>query len=709
MPARSLFPRWYDLSELQEERWTPDVSPLDDGAFFEFLISAEDDQSRTSRVDRKRFFALSEAIELDILDLQARTPQICNLINLHYLQFEVSIAPIKRAINAGEMHLAHDWILNGVSDEITDAIAREFFLHRIYDFLETPIDWIVKNRTNSLLEWFSSFFYYCRARGALHETAEGLIYAAIKVIDSNPDFSGPKLETFRFLLDWASAYNHPIAPHISHFLEELFENHALPLSERTKIAISFSTTADRFTRRSAKEWAEWALVNAREHLFQHEPYQLLITTVETEIDWQNSREEILQALGEYTAALRVSDRSPTNTALVIGQRSQLFNTAVFLLHRFNRRDDLLRMLCIWYDIEPSRRLQSDVLFILPNHGFGMAYLGDGAQLIEDQNRGVEIVKIHKQTNRALNITLTVQGEVFSEEVPARPGVPNYVIGHEFEQAISRHYQFDQLNPNLHRNAKAMVSFPAYPHPIQSLMRSTIGTTFPITASLEIPEPDRAITHAGIWCAGNELFCRMEAEAIEGMLGEAGINAQTYYGDENSKEEFLRFYGTPQYDLVWVIGHGNYDHWDPFSPAVVAGDGYDVTIDEFLKCDFNYSNRRLLVLNICDGGVASVLGGIQKLGLAPMLASSKQATLAHLWPVNSRVAAAYGLLLAHELSSGHRSFFQSFETSLDRLKRPWQEISDKIADIAPGELADRFKNFDPDMNNIFHWGSPCFFQ
>lgn len=709
MPAQTLFPRWHELSQLEEARWAADADTIDDDEFSEILNSALEDQSRTSLTGGGRIYALSEAIERDIIDLQACDLQICDLINLHYLQFEVSIAPIKLAINAGAMHLAYDWILNGFSDEVSVAIAREFFGNRIYDFLETPIDWIVLSRTESLSEWFGSFYYYCWKRAALYEVAEGLVYPFIQVAGSASETVGPKLVTFLYFLNWASTYDHPIMPHASGWTEQIFNNPATSPSDRARIAVSFSTNVGRLTDRSNKEWAEWALRNARAHLHQHEPFQLLITTVETETDWQRARDEVLQALHEFITSLRIYMGSPTKGALVIDQRAQILNSTVFLLHRLNLRDDLLRIFCIWYDVAPDRRLDSSVLFVLPNHGFGMAYLGDGAQLLEDPNWFDVSCEVNDQTNRALNIFITVQGEVAEEPIPERPGVPNYEMGHEFEQAVSRLYQFDRLNAELFDGAQALVSFPSYPRPLQPLMRSITGATLPIAASLEVPEPDRAITQAGIWCAGNEIFSRMETEAIERVLEEAGISVQTLHGEENTKEDFLRFYGDPRHDLVWVIGHGIYDHWNPSSPAVVASDGANVTIDEFLENDLSGPNRRLLVLNICDGGVAAVLGGIHRLGLAPMLASHKQATLAHLWPVSSRVVAAYGVMLAQELSTGQPSFFHSFEVSLDRLKRPWREISDDVSEIAPGDLADRLQNFDPDMSNIFQWGSPCFFQ
>ncbi|MFT7573223.1 MAG: hypothetical protein ACI9JL_004285 [Paracoccaceae bacterium] len=221
--------------------------------------------------------------------------------------------------------------------------------------------------------------------------------------------------------------------------------------------------------------------------------------------------------------------------------------------------------------------------------------------------------------------------------------------------------------------------------------------------------DREIKCAGIWYAGNDFYSEMEAVALSRLLEDRGVRVSLESGEKKSKVDFTHFYENPDFDLIWVAGHGIYDHWEPMSLAVLAGNDGEVSIDEMLACEFEGEGRRLLVLNICDGGVAAVLGGIQKLGLAPMLASHKQAVVSHHWPVEPRAAAAFGLMFARSLVSQERSFFQSFECALDGLRRPWEEIVDEISEVVESDVVDRFRNVNIDTNNLFHWGSPCFFQ
>jgi hypothetical protein len=159
----------------------------------------------------------------------------------------------------------------------------------------------------------------------------------------------------------------------------------------------------------------------------------------------------------------------------------------------------------------------------------------------------------------------------------------------------------------------------------------------------------------------------------------------------------------------VTAHGIYDHWNPSSPAILTGDKANISLDDLSSRVVSGRERRLLVLNTCDGAMAAVLGGIHRLGMAPGLTSRNQATISHLWPVEPGVAAAFGVLLALRLGAGS-SFFESFEASLDELRSDWPIIADRIATEAPSTLADRIMNVaHMDMHSIFHWGSPCFLQ
>lgn len=711
MEINKLFPHWCRVSLSNHSWWSKDLDLKDYNVFFQILEQLVNDQATASAKGRHIFYRLCEAITSDTIGLQSVDSIICDPVNLRYLQFESSLSPLKLAINAGEFHTAHNWILNGFSDSVSNEVVRRFYTDRAREFLDSRIPWIVKNCENSLSDWFISFFYYCRVRSALYDTAETLVGPAAALIDRFSPHHSQATELMRSLLDWSSAQNHRIAPNCAAWLEDRFQDPDISIQQKTQIAVSFSTVAGRFTTRSSKEWAEWALTNARSELIQHEPLQLLLTTIETETDWLRVRDEIQTEMDRLIQDLLLEVRSPTSVEVLREQRCDLLNPLVFKLHKFGLRDDLLRMFFTWYGTPTNCRRQADIFFILPNHKEGMAYLGTDKKsiLLEETSWDKQIVDINRRTNKALGIVLTVQGENLPDEVPNRKGVPDYNEGQDFERALVDFYQFEKVSAASINVEQAMVSFPAYPHPIQGLMRSVIGQALPISASLECPEVDRSINSVGIWCAGNDLYSEMEARALSKFLTNSGIEVSINTGTELSNDDFARFYQDRNLDLVWVAGHGVYDHWDPMSPAILSGNSSPISIDEILSCEVAGSGRRLLVLNICDGGVAATTGGIHRIGLAAMVASRNQAVVSHHWPVEPRIAAAFGLLFARSLLNQQSSFFQSFQGALDEMRRPWCEIVEEISGFVEGDLVERFANVNFDTSNIFHWASPCFFE
>lgn len=708
MEAKHFFPNWHAQSNLGGDIWQEPLNLHDNDEFYKILEMVADDQSRAS-ADRDSFLRLSEAIATDTIQLQLADEPVSCITNLHYLQYEVSISPIMAAMNAGELSLAHDWILNGFSDGIVSDVQREFYTPRIYDFLESDIPWIVRNQCMSMPEWFQAFFYYCRLRSALYEVAASLLHAAGQVIDCWPQSSRQSIELQRSMLDWASSFDHKIAPYLAENLERLFDDPAVSLAQKAQIAASFSTNSGRFTGRSFREWAEWALENAHEELEQHETYQLLIATVETEADWEDKKGRIIEEIDKSIAALLLHMRQPSAAALLRDQRSQLLNSIVFLLIKFGLRDDLLKVFSAWYQVSEERQLAGGAFFVLPNVAGGMRYLGAIGLQFPDEQWQNAINDINIQTNETLGVILTVEGEQIPLQPPERPGCPIYENGRAFHSALSAFYQMDKLTEDLLSGSQFLISFPGYPHPLQALMMAEAGRLLPISSSLQEPKEDREIQHAAIWYADNDFYSQMEADAVAEILSGSGVEVCLASGSNKSKADFLDFYADARFDLFWVVGHGIHDHWNPMASALHAGDPGEVTIDEILGSDFTSDKRRLLVLNVCDGGVAAVTGGIQKLGLAPMLATAQQASISHLWPVDPKVASAFGLFLAVALTNRENTFIEAFSDALNSLRAPWGEVVQELAEVSQNDIIERLRNTDIDSENILHWGSPCFFQ
>lgn len=235
-----------------------------------------------------------------------------------------------------------------------------------------------------------------------------------------------------------------------------------------------------------------------------------------------------------------------------------------------------------------------------------------------------------------------------------------------------------------------------------------GASLPISASLQTQCAERAVRKALLWAAGNDYYSGFEIEAVAEVLMRAGVEVERRNGVGTTAIDFLDAYSNLAFDLVWVAGHGEIDHWHDGSSQLVVGDACSLGIDELKLATPEAGQCRLAVLNVCDGGVASVNGGIQKLGLAPMLARASQSTISHLWPVNPLLASAFGALLANEIAKGV-GLHRSFDLALTALRSTSEGLASAVRDIVPGQpLVERLERLELNTQSILHWGSPCFF-
>jgi hypothetical protein len=679
--------------------------------YFEFLgLTMAGDQQRASALSSDALYDLSSAIVEDLISLQRELDTIEARISLQFLQFEVSAFVLHVAISHGEAGRAYDWIYNAVAERLSQDTVREFNPNRFAALLGTTIDWIAECRAVPFLQWISNFYYYCRNWSALYDVAEQVLPYAFRTLTGPSPHAELTVQGVVFALNWATAYNHPSEPDLSRFALACFNNSTLPMSLRAQIAIAFLTTAARFTDKSSQEWAHWALDNASATLNPSDKLQALLSTITTVADWNAQRQAVLQAIDACIAHLRASFPQPTAFVQRLEQSIKMLDIAVFRLHAFERSDALLEVLCHWYGVSEATRRHGPVLFFIPNHSSGMAYLGQGSHLFPF-NTPDAIDTLNRTTNRGLGVALTLSGQVHLEPVMDRPGVPANDMAALFRQVTSTHYRWSELDSREYDTARAAIFLPGYPHPLQYLMKTETGRCLPIAASLQEPREDRRIRRGVIWFSDEDYYSAMEADAVGELMEAAGIRCDRMSGQEHTKEDFLAMYANSEYDVLWVAGHGEYDRWNPRSPSILVGGDSEIGIDELLALPIapDTGGRRLFVLNICDSGAAAVFGGMHKLGLAPMLASREQAVVGHLWPVDPLVAAAFGVKLAREILQMQGNFFAAFQEALAAMCAPWPAFIENLADDLQAPIFERMRNNERDLSNIFHAGSAAFFE
>ena len=168
------------------------------------------------------------------------------------------------------------------------------------------------------------------------------------------------------------------------------------------------------------------------------------------------------------------------------------------------------------------------------------------------------------------------------------------------------------------------------------------------------------------------------------------------------------YQDDTFDVLWVAGHGEYDHFSPEQAHLpLAGDQRAAIVD--LESPPERAERRLLVLNACDSASFLVHGGLADVGLTAAAAQPAQAVISHLWPVDSMITApVFAALLARQLGD-HDGFFAAYPaTILSMISRDAALMS--AAAVALGPTHPRV--VDGDLSESwtpYEWGSADFYE
>jgi hypothetical protein len=204
---------------------------------------------------------------------------------------------------------------------------------------------------------------------------------------------------------------------------------------------------------------------------------------------------------------------------------------------------------------------------------------------------------------------------------------------------------------------------------------------------------------------------MEANFVVSVLRSSGAAVEIVTATDVDVSTFLSAYARTDLDLLWIISHGEFDHWLPHEVKLqISHSGVTVGLEALWNEAPKRDKRRLLVLNVCDGGRYVETGVVPRVGLAPGLAGPAQATISHLWPVLPFPSAAFGACLALSLAKG-LSFFDSYTDAMRRAQLEPFALAEYLRKEAGEELElpQRLANRSDALTSIQLWGSAAFYQ
>jgi hypothetical protein len=431
--------------------------------------------------------------------------------------------------------------------------------------------------------------------------------------------------------------------------------------------------------------------------------------------------ENADAIVRAIEALMRDWRTTTPGALFMADRRgahfPLLGNVISAFIEEGRADLLGPILGAWIEV-PAEERRTDLLYWVVSGRPGVGWAFDRAVSLR-QDRGSDTVHYVRALSAFLNLGITIRGEDTDPGgrlADGEPGVPSEAAAAEFHDTAQAVLDLEPLRHVLDSAAPnapgALVLLQDIGSPAQPLLLREFGRTFPWSVSLRQPLPDRTVRRAAVLLTGTDLG-RLEVEAVAAVLRCATVDVEVASDGSLSAGEFLSRYTDPSYDLLWVVGHGIYDHDDPDKSHLPMPDGSQVTVADLERDVPNSSRRRLLVLNLCDAAAALVAGGLPEFGLAVRAAGPRQACIGHRWPVVGWPDAILtGRLLAGSIPST-RSFFEAYERTVGLLAGSVTEIQAELTgpggpvDVDLREGLDR--NLQERVERLSCWASLAFLE
>jgi hypothetical protein len=675
-----------------------------------YLDSVHDASIKASRVSREKAIDLAKRF----IGVQREAPAEHRLTP-QFAQFVVCAWCLAAAQEEGELTQMGDWIGWSLSEEISDPHKVELHTGRLFEFRDAAslVTW--PGYLPTMVTFFMAFYDYARRRTAMKNIGQVFWPLAMETLEvalrQPPAFiDPPEIFLGAMMLGWAAKESSDQAPKLTPLLEGIVSDQRMPSWCRALLCTTLATNAGRFSRTEPEAWARRALAEFEGHLVGLQKVQMMVTVLKTS-DGAAAADAVLAEMETLQAKQR-NTLGPLNFTRDAARKLEYVQPYFIKCLDMPSVDHVLRGLYAWYQLRhPDDPLDSTATLLTVPFGETSfkAVLGDVRyELQRDTQTLLEAVV--RATNAFLG---TAKSVAFADnsalEVPDRPGVPVIDPALQLENILREAYC--PAGFEVSGKPTSQLTLGTEAHPIQATQLRAWGHTWPIAASLGRSRPDRRPKKVAVWSGGQLITEGMELDMVRFAFERSGAVVHHYAPETCTTEQFLDVYQDPEYDVFWVISHGEFDHWSPHEVKLhIARDGSTAALEELWERTPLGSNRRLLVLNVCDGGRFEEVGFVPRIGLAPGLAGPAQASISHLWPVMPFPSAAFGAYLAHFLATG-AGYFDSYTETMRAIAKHAGAVAEELAALygAEFELTRRLANRDEDWTSIEIAGSAAFFE
>lgn len=633
------------------------------------------------------------------------------LLGWRFAQFMVGAVGASHAVSQYELNETGDWLAWSLTDVIEDGPLQAMDVGRLEAFLDPMItSW--PPFAELYTGWLRDFFYYARRRAAMPEIANAILPVALGTLELQ--WKGPLSETLAMaasnLLSWSVQEFPDAAQRVAPLVEQSARDLAVDGRVRLILAMTLAAKPGEALGEDTRHWRALALGELEAWHRGHERLQLLIDELGSRDD-QRLFDDLLQEIDTHQRGVDQHDAQAVDVLRGLDALAPLIKVAVHICLTRHQSQRVVDLLAHWYGVGSEEAFPAQELLIqCPFYSDGNLALVDTAAFRIQGDPQELLVALTQASNEFLGTYHSVEGAVTRPHIADRPGVVDESAGAAFEARLADAYLPAGLAEQTWTFSGQIV-VPSQGHPLQAIQLRHGTKCAPIVASLQRPRPDRPVQRVALWSGAGSMTEELERNAVAGAFRQGGVDVDVVTPDQASVDRFLELYEADSYDVVWLMSHGTFDHYAPKRASLVIDEnGGEIGISELLKRSPRGDRRRLLVLNVCDGGRFEEIGVLPRVGVAPAAATAIQATISHLWPIHGISAAIFGTLLANHLASP-MSFFDAFTQTLRHLRGGKEEVM-ALLRVAAGndaeELVSRLERSRIDLTNIAHWGSPVFY-
>jgi hypothetical protein len=630
---------------------------------------------------------------------------------LDLLQIDLALSVMGTAYAQKRLQLIFDWAIYSLCDVYPYALENKFNFERIAALFHRDQPRLYADWGRGIgMQWIEIVYYYVFKVGGLKEIARRLAPFVVDLLCEllpAEDVIQPSIR----VADWAIRDQYSGRAKLIKSLQMTYT--ACPAGTEThlSLALSFCLLIGKDAGIDTKKHARTLLLTYADTAPANWKLQLMQAAFEsdaTEIERQLPaifttitayRLEVLRQANDRVLAEYEFERSLT---LILG--------LVVALVKAGRTAAAIRLLASWKGANPNNA-PGDVLVIIPNDVAGALYSRESA-VFSTSNRDHETTfrRLIKAINEFHGVNIVLHDDDrLDPNIATRPGLPEDPerSSHEYLNAIREQFLWSKAQDFLlaANDVHSLKVVSGLPCPVQPVMIRDLGVSWPIATTLVRPQPDRECLRVLIWLSGT-LIGELQAGWIAELLSQrAAIVVRT--GDLDT---FRADYANPEYDVIWVTTHGEFDHNDPHRSTLALAAGVTASFDDLRRIAVPGTKRRLLVLDACDSGAVPVYGGLSDLGFGPLLAAKNQAVISHRWPVEQFASALFNSLLALGLRS--ESFFAAYQSAVATMARGKDAVlSDLSAALGvDNNLVTRIRNNESiRWNTLAIWGSPAFFE